>query len=274
MEADPPPQRCTDQGVDEPLSVVTDLGSAVIEVTVRGRWSRLLSLEAYAALRECIRAYPTAVIIDLSGLHDLDAASASMWLAASRAVKVLQPPPQLVLCIPPTRRLATRLRRLGAVRFLPMYATMGQARAALAGQLPIPDHLSLNRLRPGPGSARVAAGMVAAGCTAWHLPALRAPAEQIMAELVANAVEHAGTEMALIVSLRGQGLHLAVHDGEERPPCLRSPAAGSSPAARGHGLRMVDASASAWGCVRTANGKVVWAIVAPGGPSADGRTAT
>lgn len=112
------------------------MDTAVIEIAVHGRWSRRLCLDVYHALHKSLAEHPAGVIVDLRGLSDLDAASTSMWLAASRAANILRPPAHLVLSMPPTRRLASHLRRLGAVRFLPIYPTVEQARAAVASHLP------------------------------------------------------------------------------------------------------------------------------------------
>ena len=255
MEVDPPHLSTAGHRGGVRLSVAGDVGTAVIEMEVRGRWTRRLSMDVYLALRECLAEHPSAVIVDLHGLEDLDATSTAMWVAASRAAGTLQPPAQLVLCLPPTRQLTSHLRRLGAVRFLPIHATMRQARAAVASRLPTINRMHLNRLRPEPSSPTVAADAVGVACAAWGLPDLLDPGRQIVMELVTNAVTHAGTDMALTMSLRGRGLHLAVHDGDHRLP--RLPAAGRTV----RGLRMVESRASAWGATPTRDGKVVWALV-------------
>src|SRR3982751_3296852 len=115
MEVDPPYLFDAGASTDPGLSFTRNSDTAVIEVTVRGRWSRRMGLDVYTAMRKCLAEHPTAIIVDLRELSDLDGASASMWLASSRAAGALQPPVQLALSIPPTRQLAGRLRRLGAV---------------------------------------------------------------------------------------------------------------------------------------------------------------
>jgi hypothetical protein len=268
----------SDVGVDPPylfgagghvgsgLSVVNDVDSGVIEVTVDGRWSRRLCLDVYSLMRKCLAEHPAAVIVDLRDLSDLDAASATMWLAVSRAANALQPPAQLVLSMPPTRQLASRLRRLGAVWFLPIFVTMRQARAAVASRLPLTDRLDLSRLPPAQVSVGAASDLVGVACDAWALPALLEPSQRVLEELVTNAVEHAGTDMAVTVCRRGAGLYLAVRDGDPGLPYLLDPAEqrpGGPATRRGGGLRMVNARSSAWGAMPARNGKVVWAIVRP-----------
>ncbi|MFI5933786.1 hypothetical protein [Actinoplanes sp. NPDC051494] len=102
----------------------------VAEVAVHGRWSRRLGLDVSAMVRDRLSRRPAAVIIDLYGLIDEDAASLPLWLAVRRAAAAVRPPIHVALCLPTTAALDRRLRRIGARR-LPMFATMAQARAAM-----------------------------------------------------------------------------------------------------------------------------------------------
>jgi anti-sigma regulatory factor (Ser/Thr protein kinase) len=90
----------------------------------------------------------------------------------------------------------------------------------------------------------------------------------VLRELVANAVEHAGSDVLVTVARRDQGLYLAVRDGSLVLPRRLRPAPGLSGGPvreRGQGLLAVEAVASAWGARPTGDntGKVVWAIVRP-----------
>lgn len=263
MEDDPPYLSTGDQRADIRLSVVGDVDSTVIEIEVHGQWSARLCVAVNHALQNCLAEQPAAIIVDLHGLGDLDAASTIVWLAASRAASTLRPPVQLVLSVPPTRQLASHLRRQGAIRFLPIYATMKRARLAVAGRLPSMTRLHLSRLPPKPGSAGVAADAVAVACAAWGLPDLAEPGRQIMTELVTNAIAYAGTDMAVTMSLRGTGLHLAVYDNDHRMPGPLDPAVPQTADGRYPGMPMVESHASAWGAMPTRHGKVVWAILRP-----------
>ena len=77
MRADPP--------YELGLSVVGDVDTAVVEMRIEGSWSRRLALTVHLAMRSCLAEHPAAVIVDLHGLSDPEAASTAMWLAASRA---------------------------------------------------------------------------------------------------------------------------------------------------------------------------------------------
>jgi hypothetical protein len=61
--------------------------------------------------------------------------------------------------------------------------------------------------------------------------------------------------ITLRLMLRPGYLHLVVQDGSTAPPVLGGP----GPRAVARGLRLVDAEASTWGHLATADGKVVWA---------------
>jgi hypothetical protein len=58
------------------------------------------------------------------------------------------------------------------------------------------------------------------------------------------------------VALRNRHLHVAVRD--ESPLPLERSAGDEEP---GRGLLIVEGLSSAWGCMRTAGGKVVWATL-------------
>ncbi len=84
-------------------------------------------------------------------------------------------------------------------------------------------------------------------------------AAMVITELVANAVDHAGSESTLSVGVKRGDLCLAVRD--TRPGPLPRPAPIDPTAPRGRGLQMVDALTSAWGVTLHADGKTVWAVV-------------
>jgi hypothetical protein len=123
-------------------------------------------------------------------------------------------------------------------------------------------------LAPEPEAASLAGALVADACLAWRLPGLLHPARRVLSELVRNAVEHAGTEIRVTLTRRGDGLCLAVGDGDRRLPRLRRPAPpkrGRPLDERGCGLRVVQAAATGWGAAPTTDGKVVWALLRPAG---------
>jgi hypothetical protein len=274
MEVDPPYIFDDGQDAYPGVSLTRDALTGIIELAVRGRWTRRLCLDVYTVMRKCMAENPSAIIVDLHGLNDLDGDSATMWLAAARAAALLRPPAQLVLTLPPTRQLAGRLRQLGAVRYLPIFVTVRQARTAVLSRAPLTDRLHLNPLPPEPASVDTAGDLVTTACDAWSLEAVAEPGRRVMTEFVTNAVEHAGTDIAVTVSRLRNAVHLAVNDGDPHLPSLagRKPAGCARNSASG--LWAVHARASAWGAMPSQNGKTVWAIVRPRGrPTVSGPAA-
>jgi anti-sigma regulatory factor (Ser/Thr protein kinase) len=232
---------------------------------VRGHWDRDLWQAASTGLRNCFAEHPAALIVDLSDLKDERGDSAPTWVTAQHLAARMAPPVHLAMCVPPDLLLADRLQRLGARRFLPVYATVRQAKVALAGRLPLTERL-LVRLPSEPDSPALARDLIGDACRMWQLPALLHPARLVMSELVTNAVEHAGSQITCVVSKRGNGLHLTVSDLSPRLPRLLDlapPRRGLPLDDRGRGLHTVHATASMWGAMPTPTGKVVWALIAP-----------
>ncbi|WP_125809927.1 ATP-binding protein [Actinoplanes sp. ATCC 53533] len=247
------------------VSVTADVDAGVIEVAVRGRWSPSLRVEAWTAVTKCFVEHPLAVIVDLHDLDDPLASSAPAWWTMGITGARLAPPVSVVVCLPLTTALTARLNRLGAKRYLPVFTTLPDARAAVAGRLPLTQRVRVH-LPPQPGAVITAGALIADACEAWQLPRLRHPAGLIICELVDNAVKHAGTAVVATVARRGAGIHLAVSDEDPRLPVV------ADPAPRGRhawdegspGLRAVHAAATVWGAMPTATGKVIWAVVRPG----------
>lgn len=84
-------------------------------------------------------------------------------------------------------------------------------------------------------------------------------AEQVVSELVTNAILH-GSEPVTIRLLRGEhALRVEVEDGGRMLPVVGRP---TSDAMTGRGLSLVAALASGWGVEESPAGKVVWAELA------------
>jgi len=252
----PPTEDCA-------VRIEGDPDAAVALMTVRGRWDRSLRQAVTTNLHKCLAEHPEALIVDLSDLHDPYSVSAPTWMAAQNAAAAREPAVQLALCIPPYLSLADRMQRLGARRFLPVYAKVRQARVAISGRLPVTERVSLT-LPPEPESPSIARTLAGDACLAWGRPDLMYPARQVMSELVTNALEHAGTPIGVVVSRRGDGVHFTVSDGVAAPPRLLKQARPQRDRPldeRGRGMQVVRATAAAWGWLPTRTGKVVWATL-------------
>lgn len=257
----------SDGAVAGSVLAVIDADTAVIEFTVWGSWDRRLSAQARLVLDKCLAEHPAGVIVDLQHLRDPHVVSAPLWLTACAQGAAMEPAVAVAVCVPAGAPLARRLRRLGARDWLVLYATVPQARAVLAGRHPLADRMHL-ALPPDPAAAVQARSLVNDACAGWGLDHLCERARLVISELVVNAVEHAGTDVEVVVSSRGPtagaALHLAVYDGDPVLPRVRDPVPGRlgpSLSDRGLGLRIVGAAASSWGALPSRGGKLVWAII-------------
>jgi anti-sigma regulatory factor (Ser/Thr protein kinase) len=254
-------------GPDDAVLAVIDRDTAVIEVALYGPWDRPLSWRARTVLDKCLAEHPTGMIVDLHRLDDPSAVSAPLWLTLCAQGAAMEPPIAIGVCLPSPVPLARRLRQLGARDWLVMYASVQQARTALAHRRPLIDRMHL-ALPPDPAAAALARSLVSDACQGWDLPHLLQRGQLVASELVVNAAEHAGSDIEVVVSPRGAGttaaLHLAVFDGDPSLPQVRGPEPGPlgpSLTGRGLGLRIVGAAASAWGALPARGGKLVWAIL-------------
>ncbi|GGQ07143.1 MULTISPECIES: ATP-binding protein [Streptomyces] len=95
--------------------------------------------------------------------------------------------------------------------------------------------------------------------TDWGLLAQGQDALLIAAELLSNAVKHAGGIRRLTLTHRDGLLRVAVTDPSPEPPRLRAHRPDSI---GGHGVFLVDRLAQRWGTRPNGRGKTVWATLA------------
>jgi hypothetical protein len=253
-----------ENGEPAEATITSDEYGAVLVVAVHGSWNARSNARLSEVVRKCLAEHPPALVVDLHHLDDPVAASAPLWLTMARTAGAMHPAVRVALGIPPGTELAARLDRRGATCLVPVFGTVAQARGALAAVSIMPEYRRLT-LPPEPDSAGQARALVADACRSWDLPQLVFTGRLVMSELVANAVEHAGTDLLVSVARRAPGLYLAVRDGSVALPRLLEPCRGARPDRRGQGLRLVDEVANSWGAMRThdGTGKVVWASIQP-----------
>ncbi|MET8622998.1 ATP-binding protein [Kitasatospora sp. NPDC004669] len=99
--------------------------------------------------------------------------------------------------------------------------------------------------------------------------ALAETGELVLSELVTNAVQHArvspGREIAVRFEIVCTHLRIEVHDASGEKPVIRRSAGVDE--LSGRGLFLVEALSVDWGCTPRLGGigKIVWALVGPGG---------
>lgn len=111
------------------------------------------------------------------------------------------------------------------------------------------------RLSPEPASVSAARRVVRERLGAAGLEQLTDDAALAASELVANAVLHARTEIALRVATSPTGVRISVEDRNRQLP---SPAPMGPTASSGRGLALLQALAEDWGVQVLPGGKVVW----------------
>ncbi|GAA4950913.1 ATP-binding protein [Actinoplanes utahensis] len=243
------------------ITVVVQDEALIVDFTVHGVWDRDLRLEARAAIAKAMAQHPAGVLFDLRGLTDPGALSASTWLRTAMQGEQMDPPVRVAACLPADTRLAARLGMVVARRLTPVFPTVPLARSHLTSHRLLLDQVRLH-LPPDVSAAARARFMVTAACEEWGMPRLVPRARLVASELVANAVEHAGTWIDVLISRRSRGafLHLAVVDRDPVPPWFRGHRKDPI-TARGYGLMIVDTAAHTWGTVPTRVGKMVWAML-------------
>jgi anti-anti-sigma regulatory factor/anti-sigma regulatory factor (Ser/Thr protein kinase) len=218
-----------------------------------------LTLTSVAALRraglKALTDRPELLLIDVSGLVAVDDVALTVFPALARQAADDGVDVMLVAATPVLHQQLERLAVTRQVRLLP---TVDRARAEHDRRTgPLRSEASL---APTPAATARARAVVDAACARWGLAPLADIAALIVTELVANAVEHAGTPIRVAVALRERHLHIAVHDGS-RLPVRRSGGDEQDEDAAGRGLLIVEGMASSWGWLWTAEGKAVWAAL-------------
>jgi anti-anti-sigma regulatory factor len=241
-----------------PLTWNTEDQQGRVVVAVRGRLDTAAAPTLRTALLEQLAGQPEALLVDLSAMAVGDRTSLSLFTSVADQA-AMWPGTPVMLCAPTAATGALLAgRRYAGLRVHGSVA--GAHRAVTAG--PVAPPAVADDLLPLSGAARHARNLATEACVRWSLPHLTGPAAVVTSELVTNAVEHAGTMMNLRLTRRANGLHIAVADGSTATPEL-APLPAVSPSG-GRGLHLVAGLAANWGFLRTATGKVVWAILATG----------
>jgi anti-anti-sigma factor len=229
-----------------------------VVVALAGSINLFTAPQVQRALLKELAERPYAIVCDLSGLDAIDPVCATVFSTVAHHPSSDWPATAFLLCAAQPA-VGEVLRRLAVPHFLPLHDTLEGALDQVAARPPyLRDELRLAPTATAPAAARIYVRDV---LQYWRL-ALPGDdvidrAELLADELVTNAVVHARTPVRLRLELRGDLLHIAVHDASPRLLRLvpHDPEAES-----GRGLRLVEQLATSWGVHRQSDeGKVVWA---------------
>ncbi|MFY1686801.1 ATP-binding protein [Plantactinospora sp. WMMB782] len=235
--------------------------TGALVITMAGRWSVAQAYTLQRALSRCAAHHPPYVAVDCTRiapdrlLPTLLPALVMIRQSCRRGITVLVCAPACALTVL-LRRLPTRRVRL--------YPRLTEALGRIR---PYPESARIRRahrrLAPKPQAVSAARGLVRECCERWRLSDIADDAQLVASELVANAVEHAGTDIDLTLCHHRQRLRISVADRHSGVPALSRRESAPDPdqplAIRGRGLAMVTRSAASWGVLPASDGKIVWA---------------
>ncbi|GAA2618529.1 hypothetical protein GCM10010399_56970 [Dactylosporangium fulvum] len=205
------------------------------------------------AVHKALTGHPELVLVDVSELEVLDDITlAAFPMLARQAAEAGIP----VMLFGPSPTFARHLATMTIGRQVPVFPCLDDALAAHARR-PGPRRVE-TVLSPVPAATAAARKLVDRSCARWRIRRLQDQAALITTELVANAVEHAGTQLRVSLALRQHYLHIAVRDDS---PDLPRRVTAADDLESGRGLLIVEGLASAWGFIKTTDGKVVWATL-------------
>ena len=242
--------------------IAPHLRTGALVITLTGRMSLRAVGATRRAVARCVRHYPPAIVIDCARVAGGRRVHRTLFTAVVRRGNRLRGT-NVVVCAGRDLYL-----RRGSV---PHYSDLARALSDLRPHHVPPGvrraHL---RLTPAPDATIAARNLLRRFCRDWHLPAGAAETGQlIVSELVANAVEHARTDIDVTLTQRGSRLRIAVADRSPALPKLgrRMPGRGRTPtkyqlAMRGRGLPLVNRYAHRVGAISGPDGKIIWATVA------------
>jgi anti-sigma regulatory factor (Ser/Thr protein kinase) len=200
---------------------------------------------------------PFGIVCDLTGVDVIDPVCATVFSTVANHPSSDWPATAFLLC-GAQPAVAEELERLAVPHFLPLYDSLDEALDQAAARPPfLRDEL---RLAPTPTAPAAARLYVRDVLQYWRLALpgeeVIDQAELLTDELVTNAVLHARTSLWLRLELRGDLLHIGVHDASPR---LLRVVPDDPDNETGRGLRLVEQLATAWGVHQGRDGgKAVW----------------
>ena len=242
-----------------PLAVFAEPLGDVTTLRPRG----VLNSRTYRPLRDTIikaaLEEPRAVVVDVSDLEVPTESALAVFTSARWHAGRWPQVPIVLVC--EHRGLRSALARNGVTRYVPSYATMAAAMAALAGgDPPGVRRRARAELPRTAASLQRTRELVVEWLTAWSQPELIPTSKVVATTFVENVLQHTDSRPGLRIESKGSTVTVAVTDDSRDPAALREDGA-YSPAPSG--LRIIAALCRAWGNAPNTAGKTVWAVIGP-----------
>lgn len=221
--------------------------------------SGVLDSLSYLRLRdEIIKAaldHPSAVVIDVNGLHVPTASALAVFTSARWHISRWPDTP--LMLVHAEHGFRDSLRRNGVTRYVPVYDTVGDAVAAL------PEAINRRRVRAelpaDPGSAALARELIAEWLAEWSQLELLPIAKVVATVFVENGLRYTEGPLSLRLESDGERVTIAVEDNSRVPAAFHE---GPDSAQQLSSLKIVDVLCQSWGSNPIPTGKAVWAVIA------------
>jgi hypothetical protein len=206
------------------------------------------------ALAEC----PRGVVVSLTGPLDGTPEPALDGLAATGRHVASWPATPLVLAARDPWATGVFAGRAGAQHLVHASSMLHGWTQVMTRRAPTTAQV---RLGPGAVASRNARRFLIRCCLDWGLHQQLASGPLVVSELVTNAIQHANTDIDVVLASHDGRLRVGVRDRSPAPPVTRH---APPEATGGRGLRVVEALARASGAWPTVDGgKFVWAVLGP-----------
>ncbi|MEH3139747.1 MAG: sulfate transporter [Mycobacterium kyogaense] len=197
-----------------------------------------------------------AVVVDVSALAVPAITAWAAFTSARWHVSVWPDVPVILVSADAVTRAT--IRRSGVTRHVPLVANETEAVAAIG----VGDFRRRARrvLTASPASVGAGRHFVMDCLIAWSRNDTILTASAVVTVLVDNVLTHTRSHPTVAVEAVGDQVTIAVSDGDPRA-AVRHESADSAHTVSG--LAVVAALTRAWGCIPTAGGKTVWALIGP-----------
>jgi len=206
------------------------------------------------ALAEC----PRGVVVSLTGPLDGTCGDALDVLASTGRHVAPWPATPIVLAARDPRATGLFAGRAGTQHLVHASSMLHGWTQVMTRRAPTTAQV---RLGPGAVASRNARRFLIRCCLDWGLNQQLASGPLVVSELVTNAIQHANTDIDVVLASHDGRLRVGVRDRSPAPPVTRH---APPDATGGRGLRVVEALARASGAWPTVDGgKFVWAVLGP-----------